>query len=594
MTKISVFDGTILKAEYSRVISASLTDSLNGECTFEFSVTSEMANGITTGFEVQVKSGTLDYVFNIARIAKSISGGLTICTVTCEHKSYELNNEQFKLSKFEFSGEPSKCLDLLLEGTSLTAGICEPQIPIELKINQECSRRAALMQLIVLCGGEIEYSGECINIRSHRGSEQYREIMDGKNISDLTLDIDSRSGTASYGLTLYKSLDFGIGDNIHIVFHPFDLDVFTRIISVSYSPFDRHDVSITVGDYAPSINDNLYKIEKTANEIKENVSDSTAEIKTAVNSTDISISEKVQRIFRISYNALRSTYAAFCSTVKFTLSSVGKVVFILKKDENEVMRYIEDFDHTGDFARTYTYPFTSKDGQNTISLNVISETAHGIFPKIQSWGYVMGAYLAGDSPWDGYIEVRTDDVHFVKRGFGSKNKFIGTERILCALLPRKYFELSETLPVFHARSWSAKCIGKSIREILPNVWEPIITTPPSIKVVNTSNRDLYFELRNPVSVNDEINAAAFSLIITTASGTVTIMPVSADFETGCFGSTINLHFDNSKMRETVQAITLLYDGGIGNLHDVMNDIPCGNFQTSFIYIPYEEEQDDQG
>lgn len=594
MTKICVFDGSILKAEYSRVISASLTDSLNGECIFEFSVTSEMANGITTGFEVQLKSGKLDYVFNIARIAKSISGSLTICTITCEHKSYELNNEQFKLSKFEFSGEPSKCLEMLLEGTSLTAGICEPTIPIELKINQECSRRSALMQLIALCGGEIEYSGGGINIRSHRGSEQYREIMDGKNISDLSLDIDSRSGTASYGLTLYKSLDFGIGDNIHIVFHPFDLDVFTRIISVSYSPFDRHDVSITVGDYAPSINDNLYKIEKTANEIKENVSDSTAEIKTATNSTDISISEKVQRILRISYNAIRSTYAAFCSTVKFTLSSVGKVVFILKKDENEVMRYIEDFDHIGDFTRTYTYPFTSKDGQNTISLNVISETAHGNFPKMQSWGYVMGAYFAGDSPWDGYIELRTDAVCFVKRGFGSKNKFIGSERTFCALLPRKYFEFTEEIPALHKKSWSEKSLCESVRAILPNAWEPIVTTPPPIKVVNTSNRDLYFELRNPVSVETEINASAFSLIITSASGTANIVPVSADFGTGNFGSTINLHFDNSKMRETVQAITLLYDGGIGNLHDVMNNIPCGNFQTSFIYIPYEEEQDDQG
>lgn len=43
------------------------------------------------------------------------------------------------------------------------------------------------------------------------------------------------------------------------------------------------------------------------------------------------------------------------------------------------------------------------------------------------------------------------------------------------------------------------------------------------------------------------------------------------------------------MRDTVQAITLLYNSEIGNLHDVMNNIPCINFQTSFIYIPFEEE-----
>lgn len=27
----------------------------------------------------------------------------------------------------------------------------------------------------------------------------------------------------------------------------------------------------------------------------------------------------------------------------------------------------------------------------------------------------MGAYLAGDTPWDGYIETREDEVHFNMR-----------------------------------------------------------------------------------------------------------------------------------------------------------------------------------
>ena len=45
-----------------RVISASLTDSLNGECTFQFSVISSMASEIFTGLEVQLKSDTLNYL----------------------------------------------------------------------------------------------------------------------------------------------------------------------------------------------------------------------------------------------------------------------------------------------------------------------------------------------------------------------------------------------------------------------------------------------------------------------------------------------------------------------------------------------------
>ena len=142
-----------------------------------------------------------------------------------------------KLNEFDFEGAPSECLISLLQGTSLTAGICDPTVPIKLKINRECTRRAALMQLIALCGGEIEYNGAEINIRSHRGSQDYIGIMDGRNVLDLTMENDSRSGTTNYGLTLYKNINFSVGDNVQIVFHPFNLNVNTRIIAMSFNPY---------------------------------------------------------------------------------------------------------------------------------------------------------------------------------------------------------------------------------------------------------------------------------------------------------------------------------------------------------------------
>ena len=164
-----------------------------------------MASEIFTGLEVQLKSDRLNYLFNVVKVSKSLSNGIAICTVACEHKSYELNNDEYKLNEFDFEGAPGECLISLLQGTSLTAGICDPTVPIKLKINRECTRRAALMQLIALCGGEIEYNGAEINIRSHRGSQDYIGIMDGRNVSDLNMEIDSRSGTTNYGLTLYKN-----------------------------------------------------------------------------------------------------------------------------------------------------------------------------------------------------------------------------------------------------------------------------------------------------------------------------------------------------------------------------------------------------
>ena len=173
MVEIIVTENGNVRGVFTRVISASLTDSLNGECTFQFSVISSMASEIFTGLEVQLKSDTLNYLFNVVKVSKSLSGGIAICTVECEHKSYELNNDEYKLTEFDFEGAPGECLISLLQGTSLTAGICDPTVPIKLKINRECTRRAALMQLIALCGGEIEYNGAEINIRSHRGSQDY-------------------------------------------------------------------------------------------------------------------------------------------------------------------------------------------------------------------------------------------------------------------------------------------------------------------------------------------------------------------------------------------------------------------------------------
>ncbi|MGN0682977.1 MAG: hypothetical protein ACI4JY_04795, partial [Oscillospiraceae bacterium] len=375
-----------------------------------------------------------------------------------------------------------------------------------------------------------------------------------------------------------------------IVFRPFDLNVNTRIISMSFNPFNRREITIEVGDYIPSISDSLYQIEQAANKIREDVGESTANIKTATNNSVIAISEKQQRLFRITFNAIQATYASFCSTVKFTLTTAGTVTFILKKDENEVMRYEEYFSE-GSHTKTYTYPFTSETGQNTLSLSVLSaDGAEGEFPKMQTWGYVMGAYLAGDNPWDGYIELCEDGLCFTMRRSERKKLIVPADTMLCEILKSHKFVFTETPLLFTKRTHERKTLEPTVHTLFPNPWSPKLITPPPITVVNVSNRKLYIELRNPVKA-DEIVTSAFTMIVTTSSETVRLQPVSADFGTGDFGSTIWLTFDNSAMKDSVQSITLLYDGDVGNLIDVLNNIPCGSFQTSFIYTPYEEEQE---
>ena len=129
-------------------------------------------------------------------------------------------------------------------------------------------------------------------------------------------------------------------------------------------------------------------------------------MKVATNTSDVSINGNLANdIISISYTALAATYAAFCITVKFTITTAGIVVFLLQKDNAEVIRYSEYFD-IGDHTKTYTYPFASLKGLNVIHFSVLSADGHlGVLPKQQTWGYVLGAYLAGDEPWDGRIKV---------------------------------------------------------------------------------------------------------------------------------------------------------------------------------------------
>lgn len=267
-TAINIYDsaGNLLET-ITKVLSATLRDALDGECTFDFSVLAEMSWKIEIGNSVSLSAGTHEYAFNIVRVAKSFSSNLKICSVTCEHKSYELNDEKYNLTSFDFTGEPLTGLQQLLEGTNLSAGTLDFTGSIALKINKKCSRRAALMQYVAVLGGEIEYNENTINIRSHRGSGEYLEVMGGKAVSDVSVTYDLRSDTATYNLKLYKKLDFGTGDNVHIVFIPFGLDVRTRIIAMSYNPFNRREITIEVGRYLPSVSDQLYSIENNLNDM---------------------------------------------------------------------------------------------------------------------------------------------------------------------------------------------------------------------------------------------------------------------------------------------------------------------------------------
>ncbi|WP_075979924.1 prophage endopeptidase tail family protein [Bacillus massilinigeriensis] len=266
---IEIYAGNTLIQTIRKVMSANVRETLEGEFTLSFTVLAKSALALKTKQLAKLNG----QYFEIVQISKSLQGSLPVCSVTCEHVSYILNDEIFNIDAFDFTGDPAAGLNQLLSGTPFSAGAVDFIDSYTMKINQEVSRRAALMQYIAILGGEIEYNGYLINICKHRGSMEYQPVMGSKNVTNVSVSHDSRENASSYNISFFKLLNLAVGDNVHIVFKPLGIDVKTRIISLEYNPFYRYNIQVEVGRYKPSISDTFYRIENSMNKVESSLND---------------------------------------------------------------------------------------------------------------------------------------------------------------------------------------------------------------------------------------------------------------------------------------------------------------------------------
>jgi len=235
----------------------------------------------------------------------------------------------YNITEFDFTGDPKAGLSQLLSGTPFSAGLVDFTENITMKINQKASRRAALMQYIAILGGEIEYDGYNINIRSHRGSAQYIPVMGSKNVTNVAVSHDSRENASSYDISFFKLMDLAVGDNVHIIFYPLGINVKTRIISLEYNPFYRYNIRVEVGRYRPSISDTFYRIESSLN----NVGSSVDEIQTQVNDLGVSytiVSDLVvtDTTIDVTYTVEKGDTHQYHAQYQYTTDSGGRITSI--------------------------------------------------------------------------------------------------------------------------------------------------------------------------------------------------------------------------------------------------------------------------
>lgn len=240
-----------LQCSFPRVLSASLCDKLSGERTLSFSVLASRSQSLSVGMTAKLDG----QFYTVVRVTKKITGGFPVTMAQCEHITYLLNEEQYNLVTFVFEGTPADGMTQLLSGTPFSVGVIEATGRVECAFTDQSplSRRSALMRFIDACGCEVEYDGYKINLRRHRGSTVRKSLMDGENVTDLAVTIDSRENTQSYEISLFKMADLQAGDEVNITYTPMGVNVDTRIISIEYDPFYRYTVRVEVGDYVPNL-----------------------------------------------------------------------------------------------------------------------------------------------------------------------------------------------------------------------------------------------------------------------------------------------------------------------------------------------------
>ena len=255
--------GDLIKT-YRGVNSCSITQKLSGECTIDFSLlTRKLEEDITTGSRVEVEG----LVFTIVDIKKNISGGMCYTQMTGEHVSYLLNDEDYKVEAFDMMDTPRAILTTLLSDTPLSVGQIDVADTMTLRVNTGATRRACVMQLIAQAGCEIEYYGYTIGLRKHLGNKDPIDLIKNANLQDISYSYSSNDQITNYTLSIYNKGSLSLGDELNLCFSPMRINQQSRIVGISWNPFNYKEVSITVGQYIPTLNESLYQTINTVSDI---------------------------------------------------------------------------------------------------------------------------------------------------------------------------------------------------------------------------------------------------------------------------------------------------------------------------------------
>ena len=240
-------DKTTLKYTLKALQTSRLHQSLNGECTFDFTMPGQHIPNIAVGDEVRLG----DLYFNVVRVSKQTLPGVGVSVgVSCEHISYALADTLQTTA--HFSGTVSAVLSQILSGTGFSVGTVDISGTYSVTINNDTNKRSALQEWAAVTGAEIDYTGRAINFRARIGSSTPVSLSGTENVASLSVTLDSRSDTQSYDITLSRLQTLSLGDAVTIQYSSLNLNTESRIISLDYDPFHPWTINMVTGDFIPN------------------------------------------------------------------------------------------------------------------------------------------------------------------------------------------------------------------------------------------------------------------------------------------------------------------------------------------------------
>ena len=269
MSKLKVFSSALEELHtIDSIISCSKTEAINSDNVLSFSM---FLNSLNKGWVNNTNVIGLDgdyYDISRYRNAHGHDGNLRV-TAECEHISYRLNDPEYDMEYFTASGTPAAILAAILEGTGFSVGTVEFTAVHTYSAQEKKSRRALLIQFAELLDGELLFNGLSVSILTQRGSSSPKDLREGRNITVISKDVDKTrrdelgNPVVAYECDLVEPMELSLGDAVTMVYDTLGINITLRIVSITTNPYNSSEVSFSVSNTVPTIEDEAYEIATT-------------------------------------------------------------------------------------------------------------------------------------------------------------------------------------------------------------------------------------------------------------------------------------------------------------------------------------------